>query len=205
MMALVGFVVLGACWTLVAVGMDPASFAGHMLSHMGIVVVAAPLIAIGLSDTRFDPMRCLFWLSPLAASLVELLIVWAWHAPLMRRLSEVYTGMAILEQAVFLVGGILLWSSCLYKATGRRLAGVIALLATSMHMTLLGVLLTMAPRPLYGDADVSCLGVAVSASQDQQVGGVIMLLFGAVAYLIGGIVLLADHLHQQPPARAEGT
>lgn len=65
-----------------------------------------------------------------------------------------------------------------------------------MHMTLLGVLLALAPRPLYGEGDVSCFGISLSAAADQQIGGVVMLMFGACAYLVGGIVLLAGLLRE---------
>ena len=49
---------------------------------------------------------------------------------------------------------------------------------TSIHMTLLGALLSLAPRPLYGEGDVTC-------------GGILMLIVGAAVYLAGGIVLVA--------------
>jgi putative membrane protein len=60
-----------------------------------------------------------------------------------------------------------------------------------MHMTLLGVLLALAPRPLYGQGEVTCLGLTLTARQDQELGGVLMLLVGAAVYLAGGVALLA--------------
>jgi putative membrane protein len=72
-----------------------------------------------------------------------------------------------------------------------------------MHMTLLGVLLALAPRPLYGAGDVSCFGISLSAAADQQIGGVVMLMVGACAYLLGGIVLLAGLLRDGDALPAE--
>jgi cytochrome c oxidase assembly factor CtaG len=60
-----------------------------------------------------------------------------------------------------------------------------------MHMTLLGALLSLSPCPLYGAGEVTCFGAVLDAGQDQQVGGVVMLLVGAVVYLAGGISLFA--------------
>lgn len=74
---------------------------------------------------------------------------------------------------------------------GRRAAGVAGLLLTSMHMTLLGALLALTPRPLYPH-----LGGAAGWSplEDQHVGGAIMLLVGGLAYLAGGLWLTAGLL-----------
>ena len=61
-------------------------------------------------------------------------------------------------------------------------------------MTLLGALLALAPRPLYGDAAVTCLGVVLAPAVDQQVGGTVMLAVGAAVYLAGGLALMARTL-----------
>jgi putative membrane protein len=198
----IGIVILASLWIPLGLGMDRASFAGHMLVHMGVVVIAAPVIALAVSGTNYDICRRFTWVAPLPASLIELVIVWTWHAPFMREWAEVSFLGALIEQACFLAGGVLLWLACLNTAHGQRLAGVFALLLTSMHMTLLGVLLTMAPRPLYGSDAVTCLGVVLSAEQDQQTGGVIMLVLGAAAYLAGGMALLAGALRQTPGERS---
>ena len=57
-------------------------------------------------------------------------------------------------------------------------------------MTLLGALLSLASRPLYGSGDVTCFGLILDAGQDQALGGVIMLMIGAAVYLAGGVFLL---------------
>ena len=196
-----GLVLLGAAvWW--AFGLfEAGSFTGHMIVHMAIVVVAAPLIATGLSGTRLDVTRDNAWLAPLPMSLVELVAVWAWHVPAFRQMADHSTVVAALEIATFLAAGLLLWLSSIGAgrtgSTERRLAGVVALLLTSMHMTLLGVLLTMAPRPLYGTEAVTCLGVVLSAGEDQQIGGVVMLTLGAVAYLLGGLALFGSALRDR--------
>ncbi|WP_037083586.1 cytochrome c oxidase assembly protein [Neorhizobium vignae] len=200
-----GLIVLFALWVLLLPLADRSSFSVHMIAHMGIVAGAAPLIAIGLSGTRFDFSAGRRWLTPLTASLMELFAVWIWHIPVLRALSEASPFLAAFEQAVFLAAGLSLWLSCLGgAATGReerRLAGTFGLLFTSMHMTLLGALLALSPRPLYGDGEVSCFGVTLSAAVDQQAGGVVMLLVGAAVYLAGGVALLARTLNAPLPDR----
>lgn len=201
---MIGLVLLFTLWTALALA-DQASFTVHMIAHMGVVAGAAPLIAIGLSGTRFDFLSSLPWLTPIMASLIELFAVWTWHIPALRALSETSSILAALEQLVFLGAGLVLWLSCLGGAAAggeeRRLAGTFGLLFTSMHMTLLGALLALSPRPLYGEGDVSCLGVILSAAVDQQAGGVVMLLVGAAVYLAGGVALLARTLNAPLPDR----
>jgi putative membrane protein len=70
----------------------------------------------------------------------------------------------------------------------RAGAGIVALLLTSMHMTLLGALFALAGRPLFHHAGASSVAAAVA---DQQRGGVIMLLVGGASYLAGGLWLTA--------------
>ena len=69
-----------------------------------------------------------------------------------------------------------------------RGAGLAGLLLTSMHMTLLGALLALTPRPLYHN--VAGL-TGVTTIQDQHLGGAAMLLIGGVSYLAGAIWITA--------------
>jgi putative membrane protein len=190
----IGVLILLAAWSL-AVGGE-GSFAVHMAAHMGVVAIAAPLIAVGLNGMQAPSPRLV---TPLTASLIELIVVWFWHLPQMRLFVDQSLAAMLFEQASFLAAGLLLWRSCL---AAPRLAGAGGLLFTSMHMTLLGVLLALAPRPLYAAGPVICFGVTVPAVMDQQIGGVTMLLVGAVSYVAGGIALLY-RLLADPPETAE--
>ncbi|MBT9369105.1 cytochrome c oxidase assembly protein [Rhizobium sp. CSW-27] len=203
-----GLLLLAAAWTLLALG-DAASFSIHMITHMAVVAGAAPLLAIGLSGTRFDHISTRAHMTPLLASMIELVTVWGWHLPALRALSEQVPLVRALEQASFLAAGLVLWLSCFGgggRSQGeRRLGGTLGLLFTSMHMTLLGALLSLAPRPLYGEGFVTCFGTTLSAAEDQQIGGVVMLMVGAAVYLVGGVTLLARTLNApDAPGLGEG-
>ncbi|MDK1490822.1 cytochrome c oxidase assembly protein [Sinorhizobium sp. 7-81] len=187
------------------------SFTTHMLAHMGIVAIAAPLIAMGLSTLRIHRSAAALLFAPatpLIASFVEFVVVWTWHAPILRALARTDVAAFLLEQATFLAAGLFLWLSCLGQYGGRDQAaaasGAFALLLTSVHMTLMGVLLALSPRPLYGRGPVVCFGNPLSAEQDQVLGGVIMLAVGAVVYLAGGVTLLARLLAPGHQRKAEG-
>jgi putative membrane protein len=187
---LAGLAILAAAWSLAAAH---AGITGHMAAHMAAVAVAAPLIAIGIAGTRLDPaVRRPRIVAPLPMSVIELLVVWGWHVPAMRGFAASSIAGLVLEQVMFLASGLLLWSACLGTREpdngARRAAGILALLLTTMHMTLLGVLVALAPRILYGTRGSGLFGLA--PLQDQQVAGVVMLLVGGGSYLLGGLALL---------------
>lgn len=189
-----GMLVLAAIWLGPLLSAWRESFLAHMLAHMGVVAVAAPLIAIGAAGSLSRRLAGGPASLPIVASVVELGVVWGWHAPALRTLAErsIFWGAA--EQGSFLAAGLLFW----WAATGERgsdtparaAAGTLGLLFTSMHMTLLGALLALAPRPLYGGGAVTCLGLALTAEQDQHLGGVVMLGIGAAVYLAAGLARL---------------
>lgn len=198
-----GLLVLSAAWALL-IFENAASFSVHMITHMAVVAGAAPLLALSISGSRYDRVATSRILTPLTASLIELIVVWGWHLPALRALSEGSAVFRMLEQACFLTAGLILWLSC-FGGSGeardeRRLGGTLGLLFTTMHMTLLGALLALSPRPLYGDGFVTCFGTTLSAGEDQQVGGVVMLMVGAAAYLAGGVTLLGRTLNAPSPS-----
>lgn len=177
------------------------SFSAHMAMHMLVIAVVAPLLTLGLAGGRFDPVQripALF--SPFLASLLEFVVVWAWHVPALHHAARQGAAVFVLEMASYLAVGLLLWFAALGGAGSRRqdraAAGIAGLLLTSMHMTLLGVLLALADHPLYTHAGPMPWGW--TPLEDQQIGGVIMLSFGGSIYLAGGLYLLAGLLRDKP-------
>lgn len=194
-----GVAVLAGAWgVLPLLGLPP--FSTHMTMHMAVVAVAAPLLAISLVGTRFDPVRagpgaC----SPIVASMVELVLVWGWHAPVLHHAARSQLWVQALEQTSFLAAGLFLWTAALGGEPAQRRArahgGITGLLLTSMHMTLLGALITLSSRALFEHAGPA--HPMLSAIHDQQLGGAIMLVMGGVAYAVGALWLTADVLVQR--------
>jgi putative membrane protein len=131
-------------------------------------------------------------------SLVELVVVWLWHLPALRLRVDMQPLALLIEQASFLGAGLLLWSAVLGTrnggATDRRASGVAAMLLTSMHMTLLGALIGLAPRPLYAMMAMHPAAHGLDPLEDQQLGGVVMLMVGAASYFLGGLAMLGGLL-----------
>lgn len=74
--------------------------------------------------------------------------------------------------------------------------GVAVLLLTSMQMTLLGVLIGLASRPLYSGMAMH-LVFGLDALVDQQLDRVVMLVVGTASYCLGGLWMRAGLLRQQ--------
>lgn len=195
------------------------AFFAHMSLHMGVVAVAAPCLALALAGGSWDPVRIRpGWFPPVPLSLMELVWVWAWHTPGLHHWARHSHVGFVLEQSTFLLAGLLVWLSAFGGGLGARSdragAGIAALLLTSMHMTLLGALLALTPRPLYRSfhahaaESVSLLrwrGHPSSPLEDQHLGGAIMLLVGGAAYLLGGLWLtvgLVQHVRRPKEATA---
>ena len=196
-----GSLTLAAVWLGPLPRLAPVYFSAHMTMHMAVVAVAAPLLALGVVGGRFDPVRkAPRWFSAIPASVVELLVVWAWHTPGLHLVARGSVTGLVAEQGMFVASGLFVWISAFGGEDGRAraAAGVIALLLTSMHMTLLGALIALSPRPLYAHPAAAMAGH--SALGEQHLGGAIMLLAGGVAYLAGGLALSVRLLRDRSAA-----
>ena len=157
-------------------------FPAHMLRHMGLVAGVAPLLVLAA-----PVLARRFAVPVLIGAAVEFVVVWAWHLPGLHALGQLDLGGRMVEQAAFLAAGLAVWSGAL---TAREpLLGAGGLFLTSMHMTLLGALLILAPHDLFA---VIC-GRAPDLS-GQQLGGILMLAIGTPVYLLGGLMLAGRSL-----------
>jgi putative membrane protein len=202
-LALAGVSLLVAVWLGPLPRLAQHSFSAHMTMHMAVVALAAPLIALALSKSLWcSPASGGFtgarWVgAAIAASMIELVVVWGWHAPALHQAARQHEGALILEQGSFLLAGLLLWVTALggdaRRERGHAGAGVVALLFTSMHMTLLGSLFALSNRPLFPHAVHD-----IDALSDQHLGGAVMLIAGGSSYLIGGLWLTMRLLREAP-------
>ena len=175
--------------------MNAGAFTRHMVAHMTLVAVVAPLLAVLIARGRFNPVeRRPQWFSPIAASLIEFVVIWAWHAPALHVAARHDAAIFVLEQASFLGASTYLWLSIVggdrASSAMRAGAGILALVLTFAHMTMLGAVLALTPRDLYGHGG--------SAIADQQLGGAVMIASGTVAYLGAALWLSRSLLIAQP-------
>ncbi|KAB0550663.1 cytochrome c oxidase assembly protein [Pseudomonas argentinensis] len=199
----VGFLVLAACWLGPLPAMSRTAFSAHMLLHLGVVALAAPLLAIGLARAGLRVDR---WRHNSAGIFLvfgaEMLVVWGWHAPPLHKAAALNVWAFVAQQASFLAVGLGVWLLGFASDSRRGLAAAMfGFFLTFVHMTMLGVVLIMAPRLIY-PAEL-CLGAfGFEQLDDQRFGGILMAAWSGVVYLGGAVALAARLLSTGRQARA---
>jgi len=198
---LAGLAVLAALWLGPLMGLSRISFSAHMMVHLGLVLIAAPLLAMPLARRIGDPGdlgEALRWY--LLAGAIEMLVVWGWHVPLLHDAAGTNGVAFAAEQISFLTGGIVLWTAILgARSQAALLAAAIVGFLTFAHMTMFGLLLALAPGLIYDPS--LCQGFGGDRVGDQSFGGALMAT-GSLIYLAAVIVLCARAASRRTDARA---
>jgi cytochrome c oxidase assembly factor CtaG len=169
-----------------------SSLVAHMVQHLVLVTVAAPLLGFGL------PLPCgrRAWAAwAVAAVAASSAVLWAWHAPGLFDAAVSHAPVHGAEHLTMLGTAVVLWS--VVAGPGRRHrsgVGVLAVLAASVPATALGAALTLAGHPWYS---------AYPSLDDQRVAGALMWAAGSVPGLAGGALLFAWWLSAPPPRASE--
>jgi putative membrane protein len=156
-----------------------ALFSARIGQHMILLLVAAPLIALGLPEgnARFARAR----LGSACAGFF--LALWFWHMP--RPYDATFESTATYWAMHITLSGSALWLwREILQANGRLTADVLAAGGiTSIHMGLLGAVLTMAGRPLFFPHLLTTQVWGFTPLEDQQLGGVFMWVPGIALFL----------------------
>lgn len=205
---------LALIWPLEA--LSGQSFAAHMLQHMLLLSVAAPLLVAArplpviLAALPGRARRLLIrgfarhsfgvWsliTRPGIAFALHALIIWAWHAPAAFQWALRNDTVHFMEHLCFLLSAHLFWWSMLHRGGSslqRYGANTLWVLSTLIHTGFLGAVLTFARYPLYTyyaeQAQTVGLLWGLSPLEDQQLGGTLMWVLGAGPYLLAGLVLV---------------
>ncbi len=185
----------------------------HMIQHVVLLSVAAPLLAAGEPFTALlwaldDPTRARVsrwwrrvlrtqygagWFVWIAVTLVlQTTALFAWHLPAAYDGALRHPLLHGLEHISFLLTAFAFW--WVVACTGwrsRHGAGIFAVAAAWFPGTLLGVAMISAKAPWY---HAYIHGSASAALADQQMAGVVMWAFGGFASIVAGIVLFASWL-----------
>lgn len=188
-------------WATPLAQLAAPGFAGHALVHVAVAALAAPFVAAGLAASRALMARLPESLvSPMPVALGAFALWWLWYIPILHGLARLSPWVGIAEQLSCFAAGLLLWTVALRPGSGP--AAILALLLTALHTVLLGLVLMLAPRPLYPYA-IDTLGEIYAVLASQRTGGMLMLLGGGLAHLAGGLYL-AHRLLNEPPGAATG-
>jgi putative membrane protein len=186
----------------------------HMVQHLLLILVAAPLLALSAPSSailRGSPLalrrvsgrwRRRLGLThgnlavlrhPAAAWLLAVAVLWFWHAatPYDAALDNEF--LHVLEHASFLVTAVLFWHAVIGVRGAARVSGglgVLLVFAMAMQSVFLSVLLTFARTPWYAGYANTTTPWGLDPLTDQQVAGVIMWIPAGGIYLTAALVLL---------------
>jgi len=187
MFALGGWLVAAGAFLSPLCALSVALFSARIAQHMILILVAAPLIAMGLppASPTMRPWR--LWVSATAVFFA----LWYWHMPIPYDATfssvPIYWAMHI----TLFGSSILLWRSLLDHPshwTGQVLtAGSL----TFLHMGLLGAVLTFAGRPLFLWHLTTTQVWGLTPLQDQQLGGSLMWVPGIAFFLWSTLLSLS--------------
>lgn len=198
-----------------------ALFSVHMVQHLLLMVVAAPLLAMG------RPVEAFLWSLPSGARSsigqwwrrshvcrvgwrvltypVTVLILhvgalWLWHVPRLYEAALASRAVHHLEHASFFFSALLFWW-VLARAGGHARwpgygAAVLYVFATTLQSGALGALITFAPLPWYAGHTPGVTLWGVDPLTDQQVAGILMWVPAGLVYALAGIILFLAWLRQ---------
>lgn len=191
----------------------------HMVQHMVLMTVAAPLLVLGKPE-----LVCLWglsaqgrrrlgglvsrkgWLHPIAEAcgnpltmwLVYAAVTWIWHLPPLYDSAVRSPWVHDLQHASFFLAALFYWRTLIDPYSHTRLVSALAVLSlftTTLHTTVLGVLMTIAPQPWYSVYLDRAPLWGLTPLEDQQLAGLIMWMPACAAYVLAAILLLIGQLN----------
>lgn len=156
----------------------------HMVQHLVLMNVAAPLLVYGLRERITVPL----WRSWPFATGLQLALLWLWHTPPTLAAAMAHAGLMAAMHLSLMAAALWFWAAVLLAPPQARWRAILALLVTGKLFCLLGALLVFAPRLLFTAPHP---GHGALSLADQQMAGLIMLTACPLTYVLAGIVISA--------------
>jgi len=190
----------------------------HMVQHELLMIVSAPLMALG------SPLVAWLWLAPsrwryglaagarrsrIAAACGALgapvaawglfsVALWAWHVPSLYQAALRSDAVHIVEHLSFFLTAVLFWSGLRRGRYGRLGYGaaVVFVFATAVHSGVLGALLTFSRTVWYPAYAQSPAASGLTALEDQQLAGLVMWVPAGILLTAGALIFLAAWIRE---------
>lgn len=201
-------------------GLAEALFALHMIQHLLLVLVAAPLFVLA------EPLVVLLWAlpargrlrlgrwwrgaravptawravsHPVSAVLLHAVAIWAWHAPALYDAAVASRALHVTEHVCLLATGVLFWWTVVHAGALRgpgHGAAIMGVFVTATHGGALGALLTFAESPWYAAHRTTAPAWGLTPLEDQQLAGLIMWAPASLVYVGAGVALFVAWLRE---------
>jgi putative membrane protein len=189
-------------------------FTFHMVEHEILMAISAPLLVVanpvgrllwGLPRrARVDVGRAMRrpivtkiwqWVSVGGhATVLHGVAIWAWHAPILFDAAVTNIALHRAQHLSFFLTAVLFWWSVLRRDDSG--AGAWHVFITMLHTSVLGALMALAPRVIYGAQTATAFEWGLTPLEDQQLAGIIMWIPAGTIYAGAALALLAIWIGQ---------
>jgi len=178
----------------------------HMLQHLALISVVAPLVVLGEPVRTFEEVLPMgfrraagrlegrLWArggaarrSAIAGLVLSTLALLLWHTPLAFQTALVDNRVHALEHLTLLATAIVFWWPILTQGLRRRIGvgfAIVEVLIATIVMTALGALLTFSPTVWYPAYAAAERAHGIGALADQQAAGLLMWIPSGMLYLV---------------------
>ena len=154
-------------------------FSARIAQHMLLLLGAAPLIALGLPRASASRGVTALWV----AATAFLVSLWFWHMPRPYDSTFASTSLYWLMHITLFGSAIALWRELLHHAPERAADALIVATFTSLQMSLLGAVLTLASTPLFYSHLLTTQPWGLAPLEDQELGGALMWVPGMLLFV----------------------
>jgi putative membrane protein len=175
----------------------------HLLQNVVAAEWAPALAVLGLSvgmAGRLAEVRLLRALTrPLVALPLWLAAYGIWHVPALYEAALRNALVLLLEHATYFSAGVLLWWPVLQERPWRLSSGGKSayLFAAFVLASPLGLLLALAPSPLYGFYEEAPRVWGIEPLADQQIAGVVMAVSEAIVFFSAFVVFFLRFMGEE--------
>ncbi len=173
---------------------DSYLFSAHMVQHLLLALVVAPLLIMGVTADMLRPVlavrgigRIARWLtSPIHAFAIFNVVVAAWHLPPLYNFALAHHPVHIVQHLMFLAASVLMWWPVLSPVPELpRLSypgQMLYLFLMSIPMAIISVYIAYADEILYPMYASAPRVWAITPMNDQLIGGLIMWIPGGLYF-----------------------
>ncbi len=193
--------------------MSSALASAHMVQHVLLVLVAAPLLALAAPGTTlmrglppeavqvgaraFRALGGGRWVGrlvrqPAVVWVLHVATLWFWHAAGPYDAALANPALHVLEHGSFLVTAVLLWRVVVgpRRARGSQGVGILVVFGLAVQSVFLSALLTFANDPWYAGYATTTTSWGLTPLDDQHLAGVIMWIPAGAIHVGTALALL---------------
>ncbi|MFP5297989.1 MAG: cytochrome c oxidase assembly protein [Actinomycetota bacterium] len=227
---LCGLLILAAALLSPIDAISETLFTGHMVQHLLLMLVVAPLFVYGLPArmiaravapvmgrslrawhrSRAARLVSAWSWNPIVVVALHALVLWAWHVPAFYSAAWRIDAVHALQHVVFLGSAYLVWALVIGGPGRRRLdhpRAMLVVFATMMQSAALAAVLVFASQPLYPVHGSGAEAWGMTLLDDQSLAGALMWAPMGAVYLVAFAALFGRWLQvmeRRYPSREVG-